>query len=780
MAQRSKDRGAEGPGLFGPDTFRATEPQPKPPVAAGTAAEAPALYVEVALNRPMRRQYTYAVALRHAALVAPGVRVAVPLGPRREVGVVVAVASTSEVPAARLKAVLDVLDEGPVVGADLLHLTAWIAREYACAWGEALAAALPAALKRERARRTVAYVELVPGTPPEALAEVESRPEQHRLLRTLLEASGPLPRVDLLHRLNLSASPLNTLVKRGFARVLHLHVESDALLAGAAATRVRPAELTGDQQAALTRIVEHLAARRFAPALLFGVTGSGKTEVYLRAIEEALARGRGAIVLVPEISLTPQTVGWFRSRFGEVAVLHSQMTDSQRHDMWQRVRRGEARVVVGARSAIFAPVADLGVVVVDEEHEPSFKQGSTPRYHARDVALERARLAGAVCLLGSATPSLESWAAAERGELELLRLRARPGGSRMPTVEVVDTRRERGEGGRPNLVSRRLSTLLIDAVSAHEQAILFINRRGFAPTLWCSNCGEVVHCSKCDVALTWHKRLGKLVCHSCCDESPVRKTCDACSAPALRFLGAGSQRVEEVLAAVVPHARVGRMDSDTMLRREDYETMLDAFGRGELDLLVGTQMIAKGLDFPRVTVVGIVAADQSLHQPDFRAAERTFQLVSQVAGRAGRGALEGRIVIQTTLPEDPAIVYAARHAYEAFAKGELESRRTTGFPPFGRLVRVVLEDEVEARAQAAAADLAEKLRAAVAAAGARILGPAPAPIAQVRGRYRFHVLVRTERGEHPAFLAARDLLADFAGASGNLRVSVDVDPVAML
>ncbi|MEZ6014923.1 MAG: primosomal protein N' [Planctomycetota bacterium] len=806
MARRSRDRGdaAQGPGLFGPETFEPVAPPaaPAPPPAgpsiapprrsprltapaAPRAVVEPALYVDVAINRPMRREYTYAVEARHAERIAPGVRVAIPFAGKREVAVVVRTATECDVPPNKLKAVLEVLDPEPIVDESLLSLTAWIAREYACAWGEALSAALPAALKREGARRTVAFVELVPGTGAEALAEVEPRPEQHRLLRTLMEASGPLPRVDLLRRLNLSQSPLTTLVKRGFARVLHLRAETDALLSGSGTTRVRPEALTGDQAHALARMVGHLDARRFAPTLLFGVTGSGKTEVYLRVIEEALARGRGAIVLVPEISLTPQTVGWFRSRFGDVAVLHSQMTDAQRHDMWLRVKRKEARVVVGARSAIFAPVEDLGVVVVDEEHEPSFKQGSTPRYHARDVALERARAANAVCILGSATPALESWAAAERGELELLRLGARPGGARMPTVEVVDTRRERGEGGRPHLISRRLSSLLIDAVNANEQAILFINRRGFAPVLWCGQCGEVVTCEDCDVSLTWHKRLKRMVCHSCCKESDPPKTCAACTAPALRFLGAGSQRVEEVLAAVVPHARIGRMDSDTMLRREDYEAMLDAFGRGELDLLVGTQMIAKGLDFPRVTVVGIVAADQSLHQPDFRAAERTFQLVSQVAGRAGRGALEGRIVIQTTLPEDPSIVYAARHAYEAFAKGELESRRTTGFPPFGRLLRVVLEDPDEQKVCAAAASLAEQVRVQIEPLGARVLGPAPAPIAQVRGRHRQHVLVRTERvtrdgAPHPAFIAARDLLADYAGSSGKLRVSVDVDPVAML
>jgi primosomal protein N' (replication factor Y) len=812
MARRSTERGPhpQDPGLFGPDTFGGKERPATPPVEpAGSVVPAgparlaratrpgrfvdvpntspaePALYAEVAISRPMRREYTYIVEERHAARVAPGVRVVILFSGKREIAVVVRTTTTSDVPRAKLKAVLEVLDPEPIVDESLLSLTRWIAHEYACSWGEALAAALPAALKREGARRTIAFVELVPGTGPEALVEVEPRAEQHRLLRTLMEASGPLPRVDLLRRLNLSQSPLSTLVKRGYARVLHLRAETDALLSGSATKRVRPEALTEDQAHALTRLTEHLDARRFAPALLFGVTGSGKTEVYLRVIEEALARGRGAIVLVPEISLTPQTVGWFRSRFGEVAVLHSQMTDAQRHDMWLRVRRKEARVVVGARSAIFAPVEDLGVVVVDEEHEPSFKQGSTPRYHAREVALERARAANAVCILGSATPALESWAAAQRGELELLRLGARPGGSTMPKIEVVDTRQERGEGGRPYLISRRLSALLLDAVNAHEQAILFINRRGFAPTLWCGNCGEVVTCEDCDVALTWHKRLKRMVCHSCCKETEPSKTCPTCTAPALKFLGAGSQRVEEVLAAVVPHARIGRMDSDTMLRREDYETMLDAFGRGELDLLVGTQMIAKGLDFPRVTVVGIVAADQSLHQPDFRAAERTFQLVSQVAGRAGRGLLEGRIVIQTTLPEDPSIVYAARHAYELFAKGELESRKTTGFPPFGRLLRVVIEDPNEPKVMAAVGSLAEQLRAAVAPLGARILGPAPAPIAQMRGRFRHHVLVRTERATptgapHPAFEAARDLLAEYAAASGKLRVSVDVDPVAML
>ncbi len=748
------------------------------PAPEGTPPARPACegYASVVLNRPVRTQFTYGVPPQLAGRVRAGMRVAVPFGNRRHVGVVVGVPETPDVDPAKVRLLHEVLDEQPLVGDDLLALTRWMADEYACSWGEALHGVLPAALKRERGPARVLVVAAAPGVGPEQLAELEDRhPKQHRLLRTLLELGDEVELREVLRSLGLSESPARTLARRGLATLRRVVQRREELLT-ARSDRARPEQLTPDQRRAVDAVGNALAAGEATTFLLRGVTGSGKTEVYLRAIEQALERGRGAIVLVPEIALTPQTVGWFRSRFGEVAVLHSRMTDSTRLAMWQRVRAGEARVVVGARSALFAPLPDLGVVVVDEEHEPSFKQESTPRYHARDVAVRRAREAGAVCILGSATPSLESWHRAAAGDYRRLELPTRIGGAPMPPVDVVDVRAEpRGS----TVFSRELRQRMESAVARGEQVILFLNRRGWAPVLWCRECKETVRCEQCDQALTFHQRLKRAVCHRCCEEVAPPAACPTCTAPALRYLGAGSERIEHELRALLPDARVLRMDSDTMRRREDYEQALDRFGRGEVDVLVGTQMIAKGLDFPRVTVVGIVSADVALHLPDFRAAERTFQLVSQVAGRAGRGELPGRIVVQTGAPEHPAIRLAAGHDFDGFCRWEDELRRELGYPPHGRLLRAVLEDEEEARVADAARDWAERLRAELPDA-LSVLGPAPAPIAFVRKRHRHHLLVKAPPDALEAFAAARSLLTDLAGRTSRPRATVDVDPASVL
>jgi primosomal protein N' (replication factor Y) len=763
------------PSLFGPE----------PELDAPPSGPEPALYVDVVVDRPVGAAFTYGADEAQARQLERGMRVAVPFGRgSREVGVVVGLERTrpaSLASGARLRSVIGVLDEAPLVGADLLELTRWLAREYACSWGSALLAILPAGLKRERGVAQVAMVAAAPGLGAEQLEELERRsPKQHRLLRTLLELGGPIELRDLLSRLNLSSAPVQALVRRGWVHLERVPAQGDDLT-GEASDRPRPAALTPAQQAAVEAVLAPLEARRPAAFLLEGVTGSGKTEVYLATIERALELGRSAIVLVPEIALTPQTVGWFRARFEAVAVLHSRMTDAQRLRTWRRVQAGDARVVVGARSALFAPVLDLGVVVVDEEHEPSFKQSSAPRYHARDVALERARAAGAVCILGSATPSLESFEAARSGRITSLALPERISGHGFPVIEVVDMRREPArkpaERG-TRLFSRRLIELLDGALARGEQAILFQNRRGFAPVLWCSGCSETLRCAQCDVGLTWHRRIRRMVCHVCCEERAVPGACPTCTKPGLHRLGAGSERVEGELGLCFPAARVRRMDSDTMRRREDYEEALASFGRGEVDVLVGTQMIAKGLDFPRVTVVGIVDADAALHLPDFRSAERTFQLISQVAGRAGRGALAGRIVVQTTVPEHPAIARAAAHDYRGFAAAESALRAELAYPPHGRLVRVLVEDEAEALVETHAS------RAAAAARGVPgvvVLGPAPAPIALIRRRHRHHVMIKVPRAAPGDSLARlRDTLLAAAQSQRRPRVTIDVDPVSVL
>jgi len=737
-------------------------------------------YAEVAVQKPLRCEFTYRVPAEFVEQLTPGMRVAVPFGRKREVGVVVGLSETTDLPASKTKAIAAVLDDEPVVDAELLELTRWMAGYYACSWGEALGAVLPAALKREKGTRKRLVIAPVDGVGQAELDLVEDAyPKQHRLLRTLIEIGEATELRDLLRKLNLSDSAAKTLAKRGWATIERVEVAADALLAGETTERVKPEQLSSQQADAVVAIARVLDDGEYRTFLLQGVTGSGKTEVYLRVIEHALASGRGAIVLVPEIALTPQTVGWFRSRFGEVAVLHSRMTDAQRYAMWQRLRRGDAKVVVGARSAIFAPVQNLGVIVVDEEHEPSFKQGNAPRYHARDVAVVRAHRSGAVCVLGSATPSLESWRNAKSGRYERLLLSERVHGGRMPAIEIIDMRDELPEKKGPKLFSRRLSIYLRQTLERGEQSILFLNRRGYSPVLWCPACGDTVRCKQCDMAMTFHRRHGKLICHSCCEELTPPKSCPSCTAPGVRFLGLGSERVEDSLAGELPGARIARMDSDTMLRREDYERTLDAFGKGEIDVLVGTQMIAKGLDFPRVTLVGIISADSGLHLPDFRASERTFQLLAQVAGRAGRGDLEGRIVIQTITPDHDAIKRAAEHDYEGFAALEDELRDDLGYPPHGRLIRAVLEDTDESKVLAASRALANLLIERVAPEGVMVLGPAPAPMALLRGRHRHHILLKA--APNCAGLAkARDLLIGFAEEFARPRTTIDIDPVSLL
>ncbi len=767
--------------LFGREPTRVLAPEPRAK-SVNVERDAPRRkvagnFAHVALNRPIDCEFTYRVPAELEGKVKLGIRVAVPFGTGREVGVVTGLATESELHPKRLRDVARVLDPLALVSSELVSLARWIAERYACSFGEALHAALPAALKRESGRRRTRMIRATGTVAAEVMAELaRAREKQHRLLRTLLEIGAPVELNDLLRRMNLSDAPAKSLVESGLATIESVECDADELET-ASSDRPRPARLSSEQEIAVDELYAALKAREHATFLLEGVTGSGKTEIYLAAIERALELGRGAIVLVPEIALTPQTVGWFRSRFKDVAVLHSKMSDAQRFSTWQRLRRREVRVVVGARSAIFAPVPDLGVVVVDEEHEPSFKQGNVPRYHARDVAVELARNAGAVCILGSATPSLESWHHAHSGRYRHLKLRVRVEGKPMPTVEIVDLRNEGARGAK--LFSARLKFLVLRGLERGEQSILFQNRRGFAPVLWCSGCKQTLRCENCDVSLTWHQRISRLVCHSCCEERVRPRVCPLCSATDIRYLGAGSERIEDEIKLVAPKARVLRMDSDTMRRREDYESALTAFGRGEIDILVGTQMIAKGLDFPRVTLVGVINADAGLHLPDFRAAERTFQLIAQVAGRAGRGEVAGEIVVQTLSPEHPAIQRAAKHDFAGFAAAEDELRRELGYPPHGRLVRVVFEDEELERVQKSAEKMVESLQADFDRAEIIALGPAPAPIAMARGRHRAHVLLKAgaECALLPEILAKVRL---FASEQARPKISIDVDPVSML
>lgn len=723
-------------------------------------------YAQVALDTPVRREFSYVVPESWRGRVRIGARVVVPFGPRRMLGIVVGVVDHAPegVDPTRIRPLQRVLDEEPLLTPALLRLGRRMADTAFCSWGQALAAMLPAALRTDRPRRTIPTVELAREIGEEERAELERRfPKQAKAVAWLERAGGPVVVRDFLSRTGLSRSPLDSLARKGLVRFGRKTEVLDPF-AGVAPERSGPLQATPDQQRAVDEIVSALDRRRHADFLLYGITGSGKTEVYLQALARCVEQGRGAIVLVPEIALTPQTVARFRARFGEVAVLHSGLTDAERHDQWQALRRGEVRIVVGARSALFAPIPDLGLIVVDEEHETSFKQESVPRYHARDVARERARLEHAVCVLGSATPSLESWAASERSEVRRLELPERVAGGRLPEVRVVDMRTEKADRGHWLVVSRPLEEAVRAALARGEKAILFLNRRGFAPAWHCRACGTVPKCPRCAVSLTYHRWRRKAMCHACLAEYPPPDRCAECGQP-VHLVGVGTERAEDTLHRLFPEARIARMDRDTMVRRESYEEVFRAFSAGEVDLLLGTQMVAKGLDFPDVTVVGVLDADTALHHPDFRAAERCFDLIAQVSGRAGRSSRGGLVVVQTWLPEHPAIQSAVHHDYRGFARRELAERALYRWPPAARAFRVTCESPREERAERLAAEAAELLREAArrqaflqgeaavegdASAprfaprsdGVEVLGPAPPPVALLRGRHRRQVLVK--------------------------------------
>lgn len=742
------------------------------PADVAGAAERPAAgpYARVALDAPVRREFSYRVPPVFAAQLQPGARVRVPFGSRERLGVVIGVdaAPPDGVAPGRIKEMRALLDVEPLLTPSLLRLARSIADECFCSWGQALAAMLPAALRKDRERRAIPVVECGLAPTAEEVADLERKsPKQARALAYLQRAGGPIEVREFLNRTGLSRSPLESLARRGFARFGRRTEVLDPF-AGVEAIQVAAHALNAEQAAACAAIIAALDERAHRDFLLFGITGSGKTEVYLNALDRCLAQGRGAIVLVPEIALTPQTVARFRGRGGEVAVLHSGLTDAERHDQWQALRSGRLRVVVGARSALFAPIPDLGLIVVDEEHETSFKQESTPRYHARDVARERARLEGAVCVLGSATPALETWAAARAGEIRQLDLPRRVAGGNLPAVQVVDMRHEKPDKGHWLVISRPLEEALATALQRGEQSILFLNQRGFAPAWHCGACGASAQCSRCSVTLTFHRWRKKAMCHACLAEEAPPERCKECNGP-LAMVGVGTERAEDSLRRMFPSARIARMDRDTMLRRESYEEVYRAFTAGEFDVLLGTQMVAKGLDFPNVTVVGVLNADSALHHPDFRASERCFDLIAQVAGRTGRGPKGGRVVVQTWLPEHPAIQCAVRHDFPAFVTRELEERRQFRYPPAARVIRLIFESVRADRADAAAAEAAGLLRSASRGTNCEVLGPAPHHVERLRGRWRRQILVK---GPPSGPFAAQEALQELCQKEG-----VIVDPL---
>ncbi len=741
-------------------------------------------FVDVALPLALAGPLTSAVPEELRARAVPGARVVVPVRGRRTIGIVTATGRPP--PAAAARAVVAVPAAAPVLDATLLALGDWIAAHYAASPGLVLRAMLPAPLfdlrsegvraEPERVERTwtVAGSSLSLLARDEAFARAPRRREAYEAIERLGGQAG----AKELAAAGVRAATLKALVGAGLVTQGSVRHARDPFAALPASPP--PGAPTPDQGAALA------ALRALEPgraALLFGVTGSGKTLVYLEYLRALVADGRSAIVLVPEIGLTPQTVARFRGVFGDgVAVLHSGLSEGERYDAWRALREGTRLVAVGARSAVFAAVPRLGAIVVDEEHDGSYKQGEAPRYHARDVALRRARLAGATLVLGSATPSLESWAAAQRGALRLVSLPERVGARALPPVDVVDLRAK--DTGAPRAAvpwSAALDRAVDGALGRGEQAMLLLNRRGFSVFVQCPACGEVWDCPNCSLTLVYHRAPAGLRCHHCDHREPPPAACRRCGEPTQRFRGVGTQQVEEFAAGRWPAARIARMDVDTTAGKWSHHRILGEVAAGRVDILVGTQMIAKGLDFPNVTVVGVVDADVALNLPDFRSAERTFHLLTQVAGRAGRGPRGGRVVVQTRQPQHPAITFAARHDTAGFAAVELAERRDPPYPPHVHLANVVVSGEVERAVAQAATQVADWLRALFAArpdSRADLVGPAPCPIERVRGRWRWHQLQRTPDGSTHTRLVG--YVAARAPVPRRVRLIVDRDPFSLL
>ena len=717
-------------------------------------------YVEVLVDVPSASHpYTYLVPAHLEPFVEPGVAVRVPFGSRPSVGGFVVEVGVPA-PEARARPVVSV-SPGKLLPPAMERLLDWISEHYLASRYQVYQAAVPAGLLAgDEPVRMQLHVDRLADRTPEGLTA-----RQREVLAVLARQGQSMRAVDLEREARTTRTVLAALATAGAIRLERRAVRRTPVRH---ATEQPLCDLTPEQAAAVRAIQAGSAGAVF---LLHGVTGSGKTEVYLRAISSALSQGKGAIVLVPEISLTPQAIARFAGRFGDrVAVLHSGLSDGERFDEWSRVRSGHADVVVGARSAIFAPVPTLGLIIVDEEHDGAYKQESTPRYHARAVALKRAALEGAKVVLGSATPSLESYHAARQGRFHLLELEHRVAGLPMPEVIRVDMRKEASDGNH-GLFSRALRSALDQVLEAGEQAILLLNRRGYAPVVLCRSCGQAIVCPTCQVCLTYHRAREALVCHYCDYSRSAGPSCDACGGPVTRYVGAGTQKVVEALASLLPTARVLRLDRDATARKDSHHQILDAFARGDADVLVGTQMVAKGLDFPRVSLVGVLNADAALRLPDFRAAERTFQLVTQVAGRAGRAG-PGRVIVQTFAPDHPAIALAAAHDYRTFAAQELDGRRPLGYPPYRRVVRIVVAAEHEDRALAVAA----RLQAALKDAGT-LLGPVAAPLAFVSGQHRVHLLALTM---DIRTTIAKTREAVLGNGDRNVKVIVDVDPLTVL
>lgn len=710
----------------------------------------------------------------------PGCRVSVPLRNRKVLGTVIQIRSSEGQEGFQLRPIARLQHPKPLIPGKLLELADWISKYYACRLETAVRGMIPESIRTgSTSFKTRKAIRLKNPPAEEDLEKLRRRAKRQAAILDSLEPGKSVLLTELMEESSSSGQAVKKLEELGYVEVVDEIQERDPtskeeFLAS------EPLKLNPEQDAALDAITEDLDSDEKKPILIKGVTGSGKTEVYLQALAAVIERGQSAIVLVPEISLTPQTTERFKRRFadiqGQVAILHSHLSDGERHDEWRKILDGRARIVIGARSAIFAPLENLGLIVVDEEHENSYKQENPPRYQGRDIAVVRASIERATVVLGSATPSLESFHNAQRGKYQLVELKIRADNQQLPLTQVIDMRTEAKamrEKKLPPILSTALKTAIERRIERGEQTILFLNRRGFSPSVLCQDCGHKVECPHCTVTLTFHENDQRLICHMCgFQRVPLRK-CPECESPTVLLVGYGTERVERVLNKVFKRARIARIDTDVMRRKNQLQDTLADFKAQKYDLLIGTQMIAKGLHFPNVTLVGVLNADLGLHIPDYRAGERTFQLLTQVAGRAGRGQLLGEVLVQTFTPHNPSIQFARHHDYDGFAGQELEARRNLGFPPFVHAVLITVRSEHERRAEFSMETLHKRLKVGLPPT-ITMSEPMPSPLVKSHGQFRFQTLLRA--------VSIRGMVAhvreklDALEFPQDVIVTVDVDP----
>ncbi|CAK6472253.1 primosomal protein N' [Peribacillus simplex] len=787
------------------------------------------------------REFDYRIPEKWNQVIKPGMRVIVPFGPRMVQGFVTGLKAKSDF--AKLRFIKEPMDLEPILNDELLQLGDWLTNEAMCFKISALQAMLPAAMKAKYEKvikvvddkkdqlppsiqnlfgknDSLSWKDVIEGEnaslvqkemqngnleleynvknrlnkktvrviksllSPMELKEMASAISSHakkqqELLHYFIEHQEPIPLKDLLELMNTSSGTVKSLVSKGALAEMDQEIYRDPY-ENRVFEKSIPFTLTAEQTAALKPIQEKIHHDEHDVFLLYGVTGSGKTEVYLQAIASVIEKGKEAIMLVPEISLTPQTVKRFKERFGEqVAVMHSGLSVGEKYDEWRKIHRKEVKVVVGARSAVFAPFENLGLVIIDEEHESSYKQEETPRYHARDVAIERAKSYGCPVILGSATPTLESFARAKKNVYKLLTLSQRMNKNALPAVDIVDMREELRTGNR-SMFSELLFTKLKDRLDKGEQTVLMLNKRGHSSFVMCRSCGLVINCPNCDISLTYHRFNDIMKCHYCGFEEGMPSVCPECESEHIRFFGTGTQKVEEELAKILPEARVIRMDVDTTSKKGSHERLLNAFGEGKADILLGTQMIAKGLDFPNITLVGVLSADTMLHLPDFRSSEKTFQLLTQVSGRAGRHQLPGEVVIQTYTPEHYSIELSALQDYDAFYEREMYLRRQSHYPPYYYVVLITVSHEDLMKTVSVTEKITNYL-------GSRlnrdsvVLGPVASPISRINNRYRYQCLIKYKR-EPDLNQHLRTLLEHYQKetAQNHLQISIDLNPQIMM